>query len=114
MIVHQLNLANFRGFEQIELQFELDVNVIAGVNGIGKSSILEALAILFSEALPAFTLSTDRPRSFIDEDIYHSKRSLEASAIFTAADQRYHVSMQRVRGNYVASRRLRGDCRRNF
>ena len=104
MIVHQLNLANFRGFEQIELQFEFDVNVIAGVNGVGKSSILDVLAVLFSEALPAFTLSTDRPRSFTDEDIYHSKQSLEASTIFTAADQRYHVGMQRVRGHEEGER----------
>ena len=52
MIVHQLNLANFRGFEQIELVFEPDVSVVAGVNGVGKSGILQALAALFSRALP--------------------------------------------------------------
>lgn len=43
MILPQLNLANFRGFEQIEIKFEKDVNVIAGVNGVGKSAILHAL-----------------------------------------------------------------------
>ena len=50
MIVHQLNLANFRGFEQIELQFEPDVNVIAGVSGVGKSGSLQALVTLLSHA----------------------------------------------------------------
>ena len=97
MIVHQLNLANFLGFEQIELQFEPDVNVIAGVNGVGKSGILQALAVLFSRALPEFTPSTVRPLSFTDEDIYHDKPSLEASAIFIVADQQCHMGAQRLR-----------------
>ena len=42
MNIQQLSLANFRGFEQIDLTFEPDVNVIAGVNGAGKSGILQA------------------------------------------------------------------------
>lgn len=48
MKVEQLNLVNVRGFEQLELRFEPDVNVIAGVNGVGKSGVLQALATLFS------------------------------------------------------------------
>ena len=44
MKVEQLNLVNFRGFDQIDLSFEPDVNVIAGVNGVGKSGILQELA----------------------------------------------------------------------
>lgn len=99
MIVHQLNLANFRGFGQIELAFEPDVNVIAGVNGVGKSGILQALAALFSRALLDFTPSTARSLSFTDEDIYHGKPSLEASAIFTVADQQCHMGTQRLRGD---------------
>ena len=97
MIIHQLNLANFRGFEQIELQFEPDVNVIAGVNGVGKSGILQALAALFSRALLEFTPSTARPLSFTNEDIYYGKPLLEASAIFIVADQQCHMGTQRLR-----------------
>src|SRR5438309_1695517 len=99
MIVHQLNFANFRGFEQLDLAFESDVNVIAGVNGVGKSGILYVLAVLFSRALPEFTPSTARPLSFTDEDVYHGKLSLEASAIFTCADQQCHIGTQRLRGD---------------
>jgi predicted ATP-dependent endonuclease of OLD family len=99
VIVHGLSLANFRGFEQIELAFEPDVNVIAGVNGVGKSGILQALTMLFSRALPEFTPSTARPISFTDDDIQVSKPALEASAIFTVADQQCHMGTQRVRGD---------------
>ena len=97
MIAEQLNLANFRGFEQIDLKFESDVNVIAGVNGMGKSGILQALASLLSRALPALTPSTARAVSFTDDDITHGKQSLETSAIFTVARQRCHVVIQRPR-----------------
>jgi predicted ATP-dependent endonuclease of OLD family len=83
MIVRRLRLVNFRGFEQIELDFEEDVNVIAGVNGLGKSSILQALAALFSRALPEIAVSRTRPVPFINEDVHHGKLSLDVSAIFT-------------------------------
>jgi energy-coupling factor transporter ATP-binding protein EcfA2 len=101
MIVRQLNLANFRGFEQIELKFDEGVNVIAGVNGVGKSAILAALAVLFSRVLPEFTLSESKPLSFEDDDICLDKPSLETSAIFDVADQQCHMGIQRIRGDGV-------------
>ena len=76
MKLHHLNLANFRGFEQIELSFEPGETLIAGVNGVGKSGILQALAVLFSRALPEFTPCIAKPLSFSDEDIQHGKPSL--------------------------------------
>ena len=96
MKVQQLSLANFRGFEQIDLTFEPTINVIAGVNGVGKSSILQALAVLFSRALPEFTPSTTKPLSFTDEDISFGKPMLETSAIFTVADKQCRMVIQRI------------------
>ena len=46
MILERLSLANFRGFEQIDLPFDSTVTVFAGVNGVGKSGILHALSVL--------------------------------------------------------------------
>ncbi len=96
MNVQQLSIANFRGFEQIDLSFEPTINVIAGVNGVGKSSILQALAVLFSRALPELTPSTTKPLSFSDEDVSYGKASLEVSAIFSVADQQCHMGIQRL------------------
>ena len=97
MILEQLSLARFRGFEQIDLTFDPRVTVIAGVNGVGKSGILHALTVLFSRSLPEFTPSTAKPVYFTDDDIYHGKPTLETSAVFTVADQRCHINIQRVR-----------------
>ncbi len=99
MKVQQLTLANFRGFEQVDLKFEKDVTLIAGVNGIGKSGILYALANLFSRLLPEFTPSTSKAMSFTDEDICHNKQILDVSAQIAVADQICHCGIQRVLAN---------------
>ncbi len=97
MKLEQLNLVNFRGFEQIELKFEPDVNVIAGVNGVGKSGLLVTLANLFSRALPEFTASTAKPIPFTAEDIQEGKDQLEVSAIFSVDDLACHMGVVRQR-----------------
>lgn len=43
MKLDAINLTNFRAFKQLELKFDDQLTVIAGINGIGKSSILTAL-----------------------------------------------------------------------
>ncbi len=43
--VVSLNLKDFRGFSSIELALDRPLTVIVGVNGAGKSSLLDALAI---------------------------------------------------------------------
>lgn len=84
MILEQLSLANFRGFEQIDLSFDPRLTVVAGVNGVGKSGILHALTVLFARALPKFTpahqLRTSLP-GFADEEIQHGRSSLTTSFV---------------------------------
>jgi predicted ATP-binding protein involved in virulence len=50
MKITKVTLQNFRGIGSLELEFPIDQNIIAlvGVNGVGKSSILDAITILLS------------------------------------------------------------------
>jgi len=45
MRLTRLKLENFRGFESLELEFHPEVTVLVGVNGSGKTTILDALAM---------------------------------------------------------------------
>ena len=46
MIIRQLELKNFRCFEQIGIALHPQLNVVVGANGTGKTSMLEAIRIL--------------------------------------------------------------------
>ena len=50
MYIQELKLTNFRGFKKCtEIQFSNDINVIVGANNSGKTTIIKALELLFSE-----------------------------------------------------------------
>ena len=59
MRLRHLSLANFRGFETLELPLEDDLTVLVGINGSGKTSVLEAIerVVLLAQGwgLPGFT-----------------------------------------------------------
>jgi predicted ATP-binding protein involved in virulence len=50
MKITKVTLQNFRGIGSLELDFPIDQNIIAlvGVNGVGKSSILDAISMLLN------------------------------------------------------------------
>ena len=45
MRIEKIRLENFRCFEELEVAFREDYTILVGVNGAGKSSILEAVSI---------------------------------------------------------------------
>lgn len=95
MKLEKLSLANCGGFEQIDIEFEDDITVIAGVNGVGKSTILRALAILLSRALPEFTPSKSKPISFEADDIFYGKKSLVTNLIFSYKNAKMIASVSK-------------------
>ena len=51
MALERLQLTNFRGFESLDLCFEPDLTVLVGVNGCGKTSVIDALRVGLGERL---------------------------------------------------------------
>jgi predicted ATP-binding protein involved in virulence len=52
MRIRNLTLKNFRGFEDATLDLDRPLTVLFGVNGSGKSSVLDASALVLSEVMP--------------------------------------------------------------
>lgn len=92
-----LSLAHCGGFEQIDIDFEKDVTLIAGVNGVGKSTLLRALAVVLSRAMPEFTPSRSAAIYFSDDDIHGDRSSLEVSTRLQIDGQTINVGVQRLR-----------------
>ncbi len=67
MYIKKAHIKNFRGMESLDLQFKPGFNLIKGVNGTGKTSILEALSI----GLSCFSgsINPDLDLSFSENDV---------------------------------------------
>jgi predicted ATP-binding protein involved in virulence len=70
MQIKRFTLVNFRGIEEMELDFEGKKTVaLVGVNGVGKSSILDALAITLSSLTARMVGQPSKSRSISKDDI---------------------------------------------
>lgn len=69
MRVTRLKLANLRAIEAMEFGFQPGCNLIVGVNGVGKTSVLDALAVCLSAVVRDATRLRTRIESFGVDDI---------------------------------------------
>jgi len=59
MRVEKLELTNFRGIRQLFLQFQTQTTVLVGINGVGKSAVLDALALLLGRLTRGVKLTSE-------------------------------------------------------
>ena len=61
MKLKRLELTNFRIFEQATFDFQPGMSLLVGINGTGKSSVLDALRLLLSRAIHESVYPDERP-----------------------------------------------------
>jgi predicted ATP-binding protein involved in virulence len=83
MQLNSLRLSQVRGFEQAEFEFKSRMNLIVGINGAGKSTVLDVLCILGSQILPRLSQYKSQRQKFKIEDIMHGRGALTAQLMFT-------------------------------
>ncbi|MEH2434779.1 MAG: AAA family ATPase [Nostoc sp.] len=75
MKVKRLKMQSFRGIGDLTLEFdEREPTVFIGINGVGKSSIIDCLAILLSRFTSSIQHSTSSGRVFREEDITNGQK----------------------------------------
>ncbi|MDB9303600.1 AAA family ATPase [Nodularia spumigena CS-591/12] len=75
MKVKRLKMQSFRGIGDLTLDFnQNEPTILIGINGVGKSSIIECLAILLSRFTSSIQHSTPSGRLFTEEDITNGEK----------------------------------------
>jgi len=69
--VLSLHLLNFRGIETLHVDFTQRTTAFVGVNGVGKSAILDALAIALSQLIWRLNNQPQKARPIALDDIRH-------------------------------------------
>ncbi len=86
-----LALENFRAYESLTIPFESDLTVVIGVNGEGKTSILDALAISLGSVLAGFGESA---QGFQQHDVHVAAHDLDSAAAVATLEPVYPVGAE--------------------
>ena len=97
MRVTRLKLANIRSINMAEFQFLPGFNLVVGVNGVGKTTIIEALAVSLSEIIKRITKFRIRTESFGSDAIRIGADSMDIECGFQidGIQGRYRIHQNR-------------------
>lgn len=103
MRVTSLKLANLRAIETAEFRFQPEFNLIVGANGVGKSTVLDALRICISRLLPLMTESRARAMSFAPKsDIRSGLPFLDAELSLAVGVDEFRFTRRQWREAFAA------------
>ncbi len=120
MKVRELTVTNFRGFAG-ERRFALSdrFTLIAGINGRGKTSLLDGLALLLARLLRALALSAGNGRTISASDVHAGEAEAKLAMMVSCAgiplkyDVAFGPDSQRVRAHGLANA-VREQVRANY
>ena len=101
MRITSLKLANVRAIETAEFRFQPGFNLIVGVNGVGKSTVLDALRICLSRILRLTPESRSKAMSFRVSDIRNGFPFLDAAISFSIGDDNFHFTRREWRETFA-------------
>ncbi len=102
MKIKSLNLTNFRGAADLQLSFDDRLNVFFGVNGAGKSTVLDALALMLSWAMSRIRHPGSSGRPIAEEDIANGKSSAVIDVVCSTESGQFEWKLSKSKPGYVA------------
>jgi len=108
MNVTRLKLANLRAITSMEFKFQPGCNLIVGVNGVGKTSVLDALAVCLSPVLIDVNRVKGIFKSFELEDIRAGSEAMTLECGFDIGGQEFNYLIHKPRMSSVPQRKKAG------
>ena len=97
MIIDSLKLTNVRAIENAEFRFQPGFNLIVGVNGVGKTTVLDALRICQSRILSCWPKTRVKPIPFKRDDIRSGFPFLDAEVSLTINEENFRFTGRKWR-----------------
>jgi predicted ATP-binding protein involved in virulence len=103
MHIDKLTLMQFRGATSLPLELDNHLNVFVGMNGTGKSTILDAAALSLSWLVNRIKSSTASGRPVTEQDIQNGTSSAKVYIDCIHGTTRYTWTLVKTRKGYKAS-----------
>ncbi|MBZ0154718.1 MAG: AAA family ATPase [Alphaproteobacteria bacterium] len=100
MKLNKIEITNFRCFENLAISLQPDINVFVGINGAGKSTILDAIAIALWDVVAANGGGGKRQRSSQEVDLRPADIHIPNSAQDALTGRRDFVQISAVASNF--------------
>lgn len=105
MKLTKLNLTNYRGVEDLDLALHPNLNVFIGVNGAGKSTILDSIAIMLSWVVNRLQNPRAFGRPITEPDIANGKDSSTIQLSSSIQQQVITWQLVRIRQGHITPNR---------
>lgn len=89
MKINSLELTNVRGFTHANLEFQPGFNLLVGINGVGKTTVLDVLRVMMSHSLKEIGSPVISKEYFSKSDININTDHLYVSANFTLGGDKF-------------------------
>ena len=104
MKVTHLKLTNVRVIESAEFPFQPGFNLVVGVNGVGKTTVIEALAVSLSQVIKRINKSRMRMKSFDVDAIRIGADSMDIECGFRIGEMQNSYRIHKTRESSVPQR----------
>jgi predicted ATP-binding protein involved in virulence len=104
MKIEKIKLKNFRGIKELDLVLHPRLNVFFGTNGSGKSTILEAMALMLTWAVSKIRDSSKTGTIIKEKDIRNTQSSVQLEITCSYLEERTSWTVSKTRTGTTAAK----------